>query len=118
MSSLIHKASNNNFRYAVREPDDWCTSPTRSLVMHRPTDAFFVVYPRKRLPRDAFLKLEDIDALLMCVSDGRIGPWGFELERLRREVVAMGLSYLGFVRLVRVSDHAIGEERLINDVSG
>jgi hypothetical protein len=118
MSSLIHKASNNNFRYAVREPDDWCTGPTRSLVMHRPTDAFFVVYPRKRLPRDAFLKLEDFDALLMCVRDGGIGPFGFELERLRREAVVMRLSYLGFVRLIRVSDYAFGEECLVSDGAG
>jgi hypothetical protein len=88
------------------------------IALHRPTDAFFVVYPRKRLPRDAFLKLEDFDALLMCVRDGRIGPYGFELERLRREAVAMGFSYLGFVRLIRVSDYAFGEECLITDISG
>ena len=48
-------------------------------------------------------------------STGRL--WGFELERLRREAVLMGLSYLGFVRLIRVSDYAIGEECLIKDIS-
>jgi hypothetical protein len=89
-----------------------------SLVMHRPIDAFFVVYPRKRLPRDAFLKLEDFDALLMCVLDGAIGPWGFELERLRREAVVIGLSYLGFVWIIRVSDYAFGEECLVSDSAG
>jgi hypothetical protein len=110
MSHHIPKASNNNFRYAVREPDDWCQSPTKSLVLHWPTDALFVVYisqtswsiSRKRFPRDAFLKLEDFAALLMCVCGNRIGPKGYELERLRREAVVMGLSYLGFVRLIRV----------------
>jgi hypothetical protein len=44
----------NNFRYAVREPEDWCTGPTRSLVMHRPTDAFLGLSsqtaPPRRLP--------------------------------------------------------------------
>jgi hypothetical protein len=48
------------------------------------------------------LKLEDFAALLMCVCGNRIGPKGYELERLRREAVVMGLSYLGFVRLIRV----------------
>jgi hypothetical protein len=86
--------------------------------MHRPTDAFFVVHPRKWLPRDAFLKLEDFDALLMCVCDGGIGPWGFKLERLRREAVVVGSSDLGFLRLIRISDYALGEECLINNVSG
>jgi hypothetical protein len=30
----------------------------------------------------------------------------------------MGLSYLGFVRIVRVLDYAFGEECLTSDVSG
>jgi hypothetical protein len=38
--------------------------------------------------------------------------------RLRREAVVMGLSYLEFVRLIRISDYAFSEEFLITDISG
>jgi hypothetical protein len=62
--------------------------------------------------------LSAMDRNLQCVCDGRIGPWGFELERLRREAVVMGLSYLGFVRLIGVSDYAFGEECLIKNIPG
>jgi hypothetical protein len=117
MSRHIPKASNNNFRYAVREPDDWCKGPKKTLVLHRPTHAYFVLYPRTRLQADAFLKPEDFDAFLMCVCDGRTGPFGFELERPRREAVIMGLSFLGHVTLIRVLDYAIGEETLAFDRS-
>jgi hypothetical protein len=54
----------------------------------------------------------------MHVCAGRAGPWGFEVERLRREAVIMELSFLGYVRLIRVSGYAIGEECLAKDISG
>jgi hypothetical protein len=85
--------------------------------MHRPTHAIFAFYPREGLPTEAFVTLENFEAQLVHVCHGQASPWGFELERLCREAAIVGLSFLGYVRLIRVSDYTIGEESLASDGS-
>jgi hypothetical protein len=94
------------------------------LALEHPSTGYGPIGDRSRAlsslpfsPRP-FLKLEDFEAQLIHACEGGPGPWGFELERLRREAVVMGLSFLGYITLIRVADYAIGEESLASDISG
>jgi hypothetical protein len=76
MFSCIPKASNDNFRYAVRSAADWCEGRYLGQVVHRPTNAIFTFYPRADAPAWAHLRLEDFHVHLICLYDCRPGPWG------------------------------------------
>jgi hypothetical protein len=78
-------------------------APVISDKLPDPTDHLFTFFVRADAHLGAHLRFEDFCVHLICVYDGRPGPWGAELDRLRREALPTGLSLLGFATLEGVT---------------